>query len=172
MGCDYVEPIKGVGPSTAVKLIREHGSLKKVVKYLRQVQADREGDVQSEEEQEEEEVVDESSEEEEAVDSDVESEDGGEEEYDSDGELIVKEKAEGSSPAKKAKKKAAPQKKKTVAKKGKGKKKGGIVVPEDWNWEGAKELFLHPDVTKAEDVEVSFFSFSFFLAATVLPSRT
>ncbi|KAL7414298.1 PIN domain-like protein [Mrakia frigida] len=157
MGCDYVEPIKGVGPSTAVKLIREHGSLKKVVKFLRQAQADREGAAEPSDSEEEEEVEEESEEEEEAQDSDVESEDGGAEEYDSDGELIVKEKAEGSSsPAKKAKKKAAPKKKKTAAKKGKGKKKGGIVVPEDWNWEGAKELFLHPDVTKAEDVEVEW----------------
>lgn len=35
LGCDYLEPIKGVGPKSALKLIREHGTLKKVVKHLR-----------------------------------------------------------------------------------------------------------------------------------------
>ncbi|KDQ25264.1 hypothetical protein PLEOSDRAFT_1044826 [Pleurotus ostreatus PC15] len=36
LGCDYLEPIKGVGPTTALKLLREHGSLKKIVKHLRE----------------------------------------------------------------------------------------------------------------------------------------
>ncbi|CAH0037752.1 unnamed protein product, partial [Clonostachys solani] len=31
LGCDYLDPIPKVGPSTALKLIREHGSLEKVV---------------------------------------------------------------------------------------------------------------------------------------------
>lgn len=149
MGCDYVEPLKGVGPSTALKLIREHGSLKAVVRELRKKQREREAVVESDEEVveevESEEEEEEQEEEDEAVESDVE-------EYDSDGELVVKEKKEGSLSPKK-KKKAAPKKKKAAAKKGKGKGKGGIVIPEDWNWEGAKELFLRPDVTKAEDVE-------------------
>ncbi|KAJ7219904.1 flap endonuclease 1 [Mycena pura] len=35
LGCDYLEPIKGVGPKSALKLIREHGGLKGVVKHLR-----------------------------------------------------------------------------------------------------------------------------------------
>ncbi|KAF4581578.1 Elongation of fatty acids protein 2 [Pleurotus pulmonarius] len=42
LGCDYLEPIKGVGPTTALKLLREHGSLKKIVKHLREKQAERE----------------------------------------------------------------------------------------------------------------------------------
>ncbi|KAJ6607379.1 PIN domain-like protein [Mycena sp. CBHHK59/15] len=35
LGCDYLEPIKGVGPKSALKLIREYGGLKGVVKHLR-----------------------------------------------------------------------------------------------------------------------------------------
>ncbi len=35
LGCDYLEPIKGIGPKSALKLIKEHGSLKEVVKHLR-----------------------------------------------------------------------------------------------------------------------------------------
>ncbi|PCH40181.1 PIN domain-like protein [Wolfiporia cocos MD-104 SS10] len=35
LGCDYLEPIKGVGPKSALKLIREHGSLGAVIEHLR-----------------------------------------------------------------------------------------------------------------------------------------
>ncbi|OMP85074.1 Flap endonuclease 1 [Diplodia seriata] len=34
LGCDYVDPIKGIGPSTALKLIREHKDLDGVVKHF------------------------------------------------------------------------------------------------------------------------------------------
>ncbi|CCG23271.1 hypothetical protein CORT_0D04310 [Candida orthopsilosis Co 90-125] len=34
LGCDYCETIKGVGPVTAYKLIKEHGSLDNLVEYL------------------------------------------------------------------------------------------------------------------------------------------
>ncbi|EDK45129.1 structure-specific endonuclease RAD27 [Lodderomyces elongisporus NRRL YB-4239] len=36
LGCDYCETIKGVGPVTAYKLIKEHGSLDNIVKYLQE----------------------------------------------------------------------------------------------------------------------------------------
>ncbi|KAI0697925.1 PIN domain-like protein [Cytidiella melzeri] len=36
LGCDYLEPIKGVGPKSALKLIREYGGLDKVVRHLRE----------------------------------------------------------------------------------------------------------------------------------------
>lgn len=36
LGCDYLEPIKGVGPKSALKLLKEHGSLGKVVEHLRE----------------------------------------------------------------------------------------------------------------------------------------
>jgi len=34
LGCDYCESIKGVGPVTAIKLIREHKSLEEVLKHV------------------------------------------------------------------------------------------------------------------------------------------
>ncbi|KAF2134877.1 flap endonuclease 1 [Dothidotthia symphoricarpi CBS 119687] len=35
LGCDYLDPIKGIGPSTALKLIREHTNLEGVVAHMR-----------------------------------------------------------------------------------------------------------------------------------------
>ncbi|RHZ57616.1 multifunctional nuclease RAD27 [Aspergillus thermomutatus] len=72
LGCDYLEPIPKVGPNTALKLIREHGSLEKVV---------------------------------EAIESD-------------------------------------PKKK--------------YVIPEDWPYKDARELFLHPDVREADHPDCDF----------------
>ncbi|AET41236.1 multifunctional nuclease RAD27 Ecym_7411 [Eremothecium cymbalariae DBVPG len=34
LGCDYCESIKGIGPVTALKLIKEHGSLEKIIEYI------------------------------------------------------------------------------------------------------------------------------------------
>ncbi|KMP00372.1 DNA-repair protein rad2 [Coccidioides immitis RMSCC 2394] len=34
LGCDYVDPIPKVGPNTALKMIRDHGSLEKVVEAM------------------------------------------------------------------------------------------------------------------------------------------
>ncbi|KAL1953452.1 hypothetical protein VTO42DRAFT_2790 [Malbranchea cinnamomea] len=34
LGCDYLDPIPKVGPNTALKLIRDHGSLEKVVEAI------------------------------------------------------------------------------------------------------------------------------------------
>ena len=36
LGCDYLEPIKGVGPKSALKLIREHGNLGSILEHLRE----------------------------------------------------------------------------------------------------------------------------------------
>lgn len=36
LGCDYLEPIKGVGPKSAYNLIREHGTLGEIVEHLRE----------------------------------------------------------------------------------------------------------------------------------------
>lgn len=38
LGCDYLEPIKGIGPKNALKLIREFGGLEGVVEHLREKQ--------------------------------------------------------------------------------------------------------------------------------------
>lgn len=35
LGCDYLEPCKGIGPKTALKLLREHGGLGGVVDFVR-----------------------------------------------------------------------------------------------------------------------------------------
>ena len=42
LGCDYLEPIKGVGPKSALKLLREHSGLGEVVEHLREKQQERE----------------------------------------------------------------------------------------------------------------------------------
>jgi 5'-3' exonuclease len=36
LGCDYLEPIKGIGPKSALKLVREHGTLGGVLEHLRE----------------------------------------------------------------------------------------------------------------------------------------
>ncbi|KAL4894236.1 flap endonuclease 1 [Aspergillus ambiguus] len=72
LGCDYLEPIPKIGPNTALKLIRDHGSLEKVVEHIQN----------------------------------------------------------------------DPKKK--------------YVIPEDWPYQDARELFLHPDVRDANDPECDF----------------
>ncbi|KAI8986066.1 PIN domain-like protein [Trametes punicea] len=42
LGCDYLEPIKGIGPKSALKLIREHGTLGEVLAHLKQRVAEKE----------------------------------------------------------------------------------------------------------------------------------
>lgn len=39
LGCDYCESIRGIGPVTALKLIKEYGSLEKIVEYIESGQA-------------------------------------------------------------------------------------------------------------------------------------
>ncbi|CAL9735409.1 flap endonuclease 1 [Monosporozyma servazzii] len=34
LGCDYIESIRGIGPVTALKLIKEHGSLEAIIEYI------------------------------------------------------------------------------------------------------------------------------------------
>jgi flap endonuclease-1 len=36
LGCDYLDPIKGIGPKSALKLVREFGGLEGVVEHLRE----------------------------------------------------------------------------------------------------------------------------------------
>jgi len=35
-GCDYVNSIKGLGPTTVLKLIREHKNIEKIVEHLKE----------------------------------------------------------------------------------------------------------------------------------------
>ncbi|KAL1722906.1 PIN domain-like protein [Schizophyllum commune] len=130
LGCDYLEPIKGVGPKSALKLVREHGGLAGVVEHLRAKQAEKEEAIAAAEAEEE-------SADEPAATSDVEGPDGDEDEDDE-----AKEKKEKPKP--KPKKKA------------KGKARGGVQIPEEWPWEEAKKLFLTPDVIPADEVELEW----------------
>ena len=38
LGCDYVDPVKGIGPKVALNLIREHKSLDEVVKHIKKTE--------------------------------------------------------------------------------------------------------------------------------------
>jgi hypothetical protein len=51
--------------------------------------------------------------------------------------------------------KPAPEKK--ASKKGK-KRKGGVMIPDEWPWEEAKKIFVNPDVLPADEVEVNMVS--------------
>ncbi|KAF4617315.1 hypothetical protein D9613_005801 [Agrocybe pediades] len=138
LGCDYLEPIKGVGPKSALKLIKEHGSLKAVVKHLREKSESKKAAAAEESEAEEASEVEEP-----APTSDVELPDVDDDDDDDD------------APKKKvaAKPKAAPTKGKG---KSKGKGKGGMMMPDEWPWEDAKKIFEHPDVLPADQVELEW----------------
>lgn len=72
LGCDYLDPIPKVGPNTALKLIREHGTLEKVVEWIEKDEKQR------------------------------------------------------------------------------------YVIPEDWPYQDARELFFHPDVREADHMDCDF----------------
>ncbi|EJC98853.1 PIN domain-like protein [Fomitiporia mediterranea MF3/22] len=42
LGCDYLEPIKGIGPKSALKLVRDYGDLGAVIEHLREKTAAKE----------------------------------------------------------------------------------------------------------------------------------
>ena len=125
-----------MGPKTALKLIREHGSLAGVVEMIRGKMAEKAALAASDPE----------SDDEPAPTSDVESEEGGGPRMitNSDGEEVEAP----SSPVKKAPKKKAPKKKK-----GPG---GGMSLPEHWPWEEAKQLFIKPLVVPAAELELEW----------------
>ncbi|ESK93181.1 dna-repair protein rad2 [Moniliophthora roreri MCA 2997] len=164
LGCDYLEPIKGVGPKSALKLIREHGGLKGVVKHLRAKEAEKAAAAPSESEAEDDEPA--ATSDVERPDDDDDAEDARENKDDEDVEMKSdddedtkpktskgKEKATSKSSSKKDKGKDKEKTKKGTAK---GKGKGGVQVPEDWPWEDAKRLFEKPDVTPADQVELEW----------------
>lgn len=125
-----------MGPKSALKLMKEHGSLGKVLEHLRaksEEKAKAQGKkkvIEEEEVESEDEVVAPSSVIDGGSDAEEEDEEAAEE------RRIKAEKA--------AKKKAAAAKKGT----------GGVQVPENWLWEEAKKLFETPDVTPASEIEV------------------
>lgn len=128
LGCDYLEPCKGIGPKTALKLLREHDGLKGVVEFVRGKMAEKAEEnaavkAAASEDEEDEEI---------AARSDRESEEGG----------------AGPSSSQVKKEAKSPKKKKKVT-------SAGMQIPEFWPWEEAKQLFITPDVVKGDDLEVS-----------------
>lgn len=141
LGCDYLEPIKGVGPKSALKLMKEHGTLEKVVVHLRAKSELKAAKVQKK-------TIDEDdveSEDEIPPSSDVEQEGMG---AGSEGEA---EEDETTVEERRKQKEMKERKKKAASRRG----TGGVHVPENWMWEEAKKLFKKPDVTSANEIEVS-----------------
>lgn len=135
LGCDYLEPCKGIGPKTALKLLRDHNGLANVVSFVRSKMAEKA--------EESAHVIEEMDEEE--IHSDRESEEGGGGvQYNSEGDEIA---GPSSSPAKKKAAKSPAKKKKVTS--------SGMQIPEYWPWEEAKKLFEVPDVVKGDDLDVS-----------------
>lgn len=130
LGCDYLEPTKGIGPKTALKLLREHDGLGGVVKFVRGKMAEKAGENASILEADDE------------IPSDRESEEGDGAMMNSEGEEVA------ASPKKKTTTSKSPKKKKVTS--------AGMQIPEYWPWEEAKRLFVEPEVVKGDDLDVSF----------------
>ncbi|ORY26869.1 PIN domain-like protein [Naematelia encephala] len=130
LGCDYLEPCKGIGPKTALRLLREHGGLAGVVQFVR-------GKMAEKAEENAAAMV-----EEDDFPSDRESEEGG-------GGMIINSDGE-EVPAASSQAKSTPKKKKKKV------TSAGMQIPEHWPWEEAKQVFLHPDVVKGDDLELEW----------------
>lgn len=128
-----------MGPKSALKLLKEHGSLGKVVAHLRAKSELKAAKIQKK-------VIDEEdveSEDDIPPSSDVERGGAG-----GDGEA---EEDDAAAEERQKQKEAKGQKKKVGSRRG----AGGVHVPENWMWEEAKKLFEKPDVTPANEIEVS-----------------
>ncbi|KAG9099417.1 Elongation of fatty acids protein 2 [Ceratobasidium sp. UAMH 11750] len=256
LGCDYLEPIKGVGPKNAFKLMQEHGSLKEVMKVLfakmaereeadlkkekkaKAASAKKEGKAKTKKDEDEDEAMESEEEEKPApkkenkakskkrIESDEEEEEGGagsdpwddtvaassparttspmrtsspvassdagmkldedeEKKQDEEGEEdhkmedetkaeeakedgvkeeakeeVKEEEAKGGEEAKEndsaAKKEKTEKEGDEALKKPAPVRRGGIHVPEYYPWEEAKKLFLKPDVTPADQIELTW----------------
>ncbi|KAK2463366.1 hypothetical protein APHAL10511_004592 [Amanita phalloides] len=164
LGCDYLEPIKGIGPKSALKLLREHGSLGAVIEQLREKVAQKAA-AAADEESEPEEVIDDQP----APTSDFEVPDHVDEEADGGSEGDVEathlqeeeedskltKKTKGKTKAKKGGK-AVDDETESKPKRKKMKGKGGIHIPEYWPWEDAKKLFEKPEVLPADQIELEW----------------
>ena len=109
LGCDYLEPIKGIGPKSAYKLMKEHGSLKVVLEHLQEKYAMTSNNWLRQ--------------------------------LTTWFHVSILHRV------------SAKESKDDGAEDGK-KKRGGIVIPEEWPWEEAKKIFEKPDVTPADQLEV------------------
>ena len=113
------------------------------------MEAKRAAKARAEEDAEDEEVQ--QSEDEPAATSDIERPDVADDSDNDDDEKKPTASQETTPKKSKAKTKTKPKGKAA------GKRAGGIVVPEEWPWEEAKQIFEHPDVLPADQVEVCFF---------------
>ncbi|KAB5596379.1 Flap endonuclease-1 [Ceratobasidium theobromae] len=224
LGCDYLEPIKGVGPKNAFKMMQEHGSLKEVLKVLRAKMAEREeadlkkekkakgvkksgkpSKTKKERDEDDEDEAMESEEDKPAPPKDkktakskrrIESDDEAEGSDPWDDTITASSPARTSSPARASSPAASSEagmkvdededvKKEdeeentaeldgnndhkmedTETKDAQGKedgaapkkpapvRRGGIHIPEYYPWQEAKKLFLQPDVTPADQIEL------------------
>lgn len=145
--------------------MREHGTLYNVVAHIRGKMAEKQeaaeefeieekpgSDVESDEE-EEAKVTDAES----TGHYDLESEDGYEKPVaatmsGSEDEDLPKPRKKAADTKKAKSKKKAQPKKAPIKKK---KAIGGMQLPEYWPWEEAKKLFMNPDVTPADELNVS-----------------
>ncbi|KAF8349580.1 flap endonuclease 1 [Amanita rubescens] len=168
LGCDYLEPIKGVGPKSALKLLREHGTLEDVVEHLRAKAAQKAA--AAEEESEPEEIIEDqpaltsdfevpdhvNDEAEEGADGEKEEKHSEDEEEEQSKKSKAKAKAKSGKGKSKKGGKAAEDDTETKPKPKKAKAKGGVQIPEHWPWEEAKKLFEKPDVLPADQVELEW----------------
>ncbi|KAF8318504.1 PIN domain-like protein [Clavulina sp. PMI_390] len=178
LGCDYLEPIKGVGPKSALKLMKEYGNLGAVVDHLRSKMQQKAVEMERKEKKKKKaaKTVLDSEDEDDGGERDFESEDevmaasqdlpaassdidGGlddgrddDDDDDADDEEVAERKRkvkEALEQAKKTKKEKAPATT-TTTRRG----AGGVHVPDVWLWEEAKKLFKTPDVTPASEIEL------------------
>ncbi|KAF8968910.1 PIN domain-like protein [Flammula alnicola] len=150
LGCDYLEPIKGVGPKSALKLIKEFGTLGAVVKHLREKSESKKAATIAAADSEDENVPSEADEP--TPTSDIEAPD-----VEEDDEDVREDKPVPSEETLKKKKATGKGKAASTAKgKAKGKGKGGVTVPDEWPWQDAKKIFEKPDVLPADDVELEW----------------
>ncbi|PFH51229.1 hypothetical protein AMATHDRAFT_3227 [Amanita thiersii Skay4041] len=175
LGCDYLEPIKGMGPKTALKHLKEHGSLKNVIEHLQEKAAQKAAKAAEEEESDADEALVEDDPPvptsdfevpDGAVDVDDDADEKGEPEKKDAGsgsegegeeEKVEKKKSKAKGGAKgKGKKGSKGEDEETKPKPKKAKGKGGIQIPEHWPWEEAKKLFEKPDVQPADEIELEW----------------
>jgi len=124
-----------VGPKSALKLMKEHGTLEKVVAHLRAKSELKAAKSQKKKVVDEDDVE---SEDEVPPTSDIEREGGSDRENAEEDDAAMERRKQNE------------QKKKAASKRG----TGGAHVPETWMWEEAKKLFEKPDVTPANEIEV------------------
>lgn len=141
LGCDYLPSIRGVGPVTALKLLREHGSLESIVKKF--------GDPETVQAMEA--SLSQANSNEKSIENSIESiakrESNGEEQEEGNGnEEEVEENEEEEEETKNS----------SQDSKAKNQKARRIQIPQDWPFQSARDIFLKPNVIDANDVDLKW----------------